>query len=77
MSLPPFWKTITEASLSNRHPSIKVMSVPVEPPPDYEYAVSHPTTVLPPGYQVAAILPSYQQAELDKGKMYMYMMITH
>eukprot|EP00090_Calanus_glacialis_P019116 TRINITY_DN2945_c0_g1_i1.p1 TRINITY_DN2945_c0_g1~~TRINITY_DN2945_c0_g1_i1.p1 ORF type:complete len:188 (-),score=63.34 TRINITY_DN2945_c0_g1_i1:198-761(-) len=45
------------------------MSVPAEPPPDYEYAVSHPPPVLPPGYQVAAILPSYQQAEQDKEKL--------
>eukprot|EP00091_Calanus_sinicus_P009723 TRINITY_DN2260_c0_g1_i1.p1 TRINITY_DN2260_c0_g1~~TRINITY_DN2260_c0_g1_i1.p1 ORF type:complete len:190 (-),score=60.01 TRINITY_DN2260_c0_g1_i1:119-688(-) len=46
-----------------------MMSVPVEPPPDYEYAVSHPPPVLPPGYQVAAILPSYHQAEIDKEKL--------
>merc|ERR1712106_1004936 len=58
------------------------MSVPTEPPPDYEYAVSHPPDVQyvqqhaqhvqhvqPPGYQVAAVLPSYQQAELDKEKL--------
>merc|ERR1711892_917066 len=54
------------------------MSVPTEPPPDYEYAVSHPPAVQhdqhvqhvqPPGYQVAAVLPSYQQAELDKEKL--------
>merc|ERR1712086_555819 len=61
-------------------PTLIMMSVPTEPPPDYEYAVSHPPAVQdvkqhvqqhvqPPGYQVAAVLPSYQQAELDKEKL--------
>merc|ERR1719209_2386707 len=45
------------------------MSVPTDPPPAYEYAVRQPPPVLPPGYQVAATLPSYQQAELDKEKL--------
>merc|ERR1719342_591800 len=45
------------------------MSVPSEPPPDYEYAISHPGGALPPGYTVAATLPSYQQAERDKEKL--------
>merc|ERR1712212_365413 len=46
-----------------------LMSVPTDPPPAYEYAVRQPPPVLPPGYQVAATLPSYQQAELDKEKL--------
>ena len=44
-------------------------SVPNEPPPDYEYAVTHPEAVdvSLPDYRVAVNLPSYQQAVLDKG----------
>merc|ERR1712106_916648 len=79
-ALPPF-------SLSDPSPCLLIsssalrMSVPTEPPPDYEYAVSHPPAVQhdqhaqhvqhvqPPGYQVAAVLPSYQQAEMDKEKL--------
>ena len=43
---------------------------PNEPPPDYEYAVTHPEpkAVSLPDYRVAVNLPSYQQAVLDKGK---------
>ena len=43
--------------------------VPNEPPPDYEYAVTHPEPedVSLPDYRVAVNLPSYQQAVLDKG----------
>ena len=47
--------------------------LPTEPPPDYEYAVNHPAAgqqQLPPAYRVAVTLPSYQQAELDKGPTY-------
>ena len=42
-----------------------------EPPPDYEYAVTHPETedVSLPDYRVAVNLPSYQQAVLDKGNL--------
>ena len=49
--------------------------VPSDAPPDYEYAVTHPslagdsTDSSPPSYTVAASLPSYQQSmALDKGK---------
>merc|ERR1712062_128540 len=48
---------------------------PNEPPPDYDYAVSHPSEatpvnpVTPPDYRVAVALPSYQQAVLDKEKL--------
>ena len=42
---------------------------PSEPPPDYDYAVSHPSQVTPPEYRVAVALPSYQQAVLDKEKL--------
>jgi len=45
---------------------------PNEPPPDYDYAVSHPSSevpVTPPEYRVATALPSYQQAVLDKEKL--------
>ena len=46
-------------------------SVPCEPPPDYEYAVTHPeedaSIASLPEYRVAVDLPSYQQAVLDKG----------
>ena len=42
---------------------------PTDPPPDYEYAVTHPEEdVTLPDYRVAVNLPSYQQAVLDKGK---------
>jgi len=45
--------------------------VPNEPPPDYEYAVTHPEPgdVSLPDYRVAVNLPSYQQAVLDKEKL--------
>ena len=42
---------------------------PNEPPPDYDYAVSHPSEATPPEYRVATALPSYQQAVLDKEKL--------
>ena len=44
---------------------------PNEPPPDYDYAVSHPAeaSLTPPEYRVATALPSYQQAVLDKEKL--------
>ena len=51
------------------------MSVPSEPPPDYEYAISHPGGALPPGYTVAATLPSYQQAERDKGEYFIEIIV--
>ena len=42
---------------------------PEGPPPDYEYAVTHPQEEAAlPDYRVAVNLPSYQQAVLDKGK---------
>jgi len=50
--------------------------VPSDAPPDYEYAVTHPslagdsTDSSPPSYTVAASLPSYQQSmALDKDKL--------
>jgi len=43
---------------------------PEGPPPDYEYAVTHPQEEAAlPDYRVAVNLPSYQQAVLDKEKL--------
>ena len=50
---------------------------PEGPPPDYEYAVTHPQEEAAlPDYRVAVNLPSYQQAVLDKGQRNCVKLIT-
>ena len=57
-------------SVSSHRPAMATQPAPPnEPPPDYDYAVSHPSEATPPEYRVATALPSYQQAVLDKEKL--------
>ena len=68
-SVNPIYSLIQCDTIDICYYCLQIMSTdtPTDPPPDYAYAVTHPPDQCPPEYSVAASLPSYQQAILDKG----------